>query len=169
MKQSTSNHSPTAQVTLFDVGEPHLPVLPYGGTSGWAGSETSKQRATKADSNGVTSINQKQTLILLRQANSHGLIWSDLTEAFGWHHGTASGALSVLHKAGLIARLTEKRNKCAIYVALEHVNGRETQPHRPNVSARLLAEILDELETDLANGHISTALARVRATKQALQ
>lgn len=169
MNQTTSNQSPSVQVTLFDVGEQHLPILPYGGTSGWSGSDTSKERATSNDESGITSTNQKQTLILLQTATHKGLTWNELADALGWHHGTASGALSVLHKAGLIARLKERRNKCAVYVAKEHVNGRETQAHKPNVSARLLAQILEELETDLINGNTSTALARVRATRQALQ
>lgn len=169
MKHTTSNPETTVQVTLFEVSEPLLPVLPYGGTSGWSGSETSRERATNADKSGVTGINQKRTLLMLRLAQDKGMTWNELADVFGWHHGTASGALSVLHKAGEIARLKERRNKCAIYVALEYVNGRETQAHKPNVSARLLADILDELEHDLANGHTSTALARVRATKQALQ
>jgi hypothetical protein len=45
------------------------------------------------------------------------------------HHGQASGALSVLHKEGRIARLTERRNRCAVYVLPEYVQGRETSPH----------------------------------------
>lgn len=169
MKHTTSNPGTAVQVTLFEVTEPELPVLPYGGTSGWSGSDTSKERATNADKSGATGVNQRRTILLLKLAQDKGLTWNELADAFGWHHGTASGALSVLHKAGEIARLKERRNKCAIYVAPEYVNGRETQPHKPNVSARLLADILDELEHDLANGHTSTALARVRATKRALQ
>lgn len=168
MEQS-SNSSPPAEITLFDIGDPHLPVLPYGGTSGWSGSDTSKDRATRADANGITSTGQRQTLLLLRQAGTRGMTWNELADALDWHHGTASGALSVLHKAGIIARLHDKRNRCAIYVTPEHIDGRDTRAHRPNVSARLLAQILEELETDLSNGHLSTALARVRATRAALQ
>lgn len=166
--EQTSNTSPPPQITLFDIPEPELPVLPYGGTSGWSGSETSKDRATKADSDGITSVRQRQTLILLRNSGTHGMTWSELAEVLDWHHGTASGALSVLHKAGIIARLAQKRNRCAVYVAPEHIDGRATEQHRPNVSARLLAQILEELEHDLSNGHYSTALARVRATRHTL-
>lgn len=167
--ESTHNSSPPAQITLFDVAEPLLPVLPYGGTSGWSGSETSRERAARADKTGATGANQKRTLSLLQFSTRGGLTWRELSSITGWHHGTASGALSVLHKAGIIARLSERREKCAVYVALDYVDGRETQPYKPNVSAQLLSLILEELQTDLEQGHISTALARVRATREALQ
>ena len=45
------------------------------------------------------------------------------------HHGRVSGALSVLHKVGKLARLTETRDKCKVYVLPEYVNGRPTEPH----------------------------------------
>ena len=169
MNKNTTNPSTSIQVTLFDVGDQHLPVLPYGGTSGWSGSDTSEERAIKSDKNGTTGKNQKRTLQLISLSTHNGLTWKELADAMGWHHGTASGALSVLHKEGLISRLSERRNKCAVYVANEFVNGRETQQHKPNVSARLLVEILDELESDLAQGNLSVALARVRATKKVMQ
>ena len=169
MDEATSNNASVTRLTLFDVGEQHLPVLPYGGSSGWSGSDTSEQRASNADANGTTGKNQEQTLKHLVLALHRGLTWKELSDLTGWHHGTASGALSVLHKVGRIARLTERRNKCAVYVAPSFVHGRETQAHRPNVSARLLMEILDELEADLENGSVSIALARVKATKRAMQ
>ena len=43
------------------------------------------------------------------------------------HHGTISGAVSNLHKKGLIARLAEKRGKNKIYVMPHNVDGRETE------------------------------------------
>lgn len=165
----TSNTSTHTQVTLFDVGEPHLPVLPYGGSSGWSGSDSSKDRAVSNDESGVTGYNQRRLMIYLERQGQQGLTWKEAGDHFGWHHGTASGALSVLHKAGLIARLKERRNKSSVYVACSYINDRETSPHKPNVSARLLVEILTELETDLDQGHLSTALARVRATLKAIQ
>ena len=42
-----------------------IPVLPYGGTSGWSGSETSRLRATEQDSNGVTASRQQEVLNML--------------------------------------------------------------------------------------------------------
>jgi hypothetical protein len=101
------------------------PILPYAGTSGWSGSETSKERAVKEDKNGTTSLRQKLTLNHVRHQFDRGLTWKELSEITNMHHGQSSGALSVLHKAGLIARLKERRNKCAVYVAPEYIQGRE--------------------------------------------
>jgi hypothetical protein len=105
------------------------PLLPYAGTSGWSGSETSRQRALDADHTGVTGKRQRMTLRLLDVAGADGLTWTELGRALGVHHGSASGVLSVLHKEGRICRLTEVRNKCRVYVLPEHVQDRETEPH----------------------------------------
>jgi hypothetical protein len=122
---------------------PALPDLPYAGTSGWSGSETSRERAETADADGTTTERQQAVLRLLRERNVYadtpgnpvwtggigGLTWKELGVLAGMHHGQASGALSVLHKEGRIARLTERRNRCAVYVLPEYVQGRETSPH----------------------------------------
>ncbi len=114
--------------TLWDVFD-EGPSLPYAGTSGWSGSSTSRQRAVQADQSGETSYRQSAALFALYQAGGEGLTWKELGDAMGWHHGTASGALSVLHKDGRIARLKESRNRCKVYVHGEFVAGRETEPH----------------------------------------
>jgi len=102
-----------------------LPALPYAGTSGWSGSETSKKRAEKDDKDGTTSIRQRVTLMAILYSGSHGVTWKELASENNWHHGQASGVLSVLHKEGLVVRLKEKRLGCAVYVAPEYVAGRE--------------------------------------------
>ena len=150
--------------TLFDNPEPELPILPYGGSSGWSGSATSKERAEEADRNGSTSLRQAQTEWLVHRAGIDGLTWKDLSERTGWHHGTASGALSVLHKCGKIARLAERRDKCQIYVLPENVLGRPTADYQPNVSARILREVLTEIEQDLLADRRWDAIRRIRAT-----
>lgn len=149
--------------TLFSL-EPEPPVLPYGGTSGWSGSETSKQRAERMDRSGETARNQNITLNHLLGANLQGLTWKDLADRTGWHHGTASGVLSVLHKSGLIARLSETRNRCSIYVLPQYVQGRKTEGRRTNVSSRMLVEILQEIEHDLSQGRTWEVRRRIRAT-----
>lgn len=106
------------------------PILPYAGTSGWSGSETSKQRAVTNDRNGTTRERQSGTLMLILQTHHYGMTWKELSEITGWHHGTASGALSVLHKAGRIARLKETRNRCAIYVSLGWIENRPVSERR---------------------------------------
>lgn len=111
------------------LGSIELPLTPYAGTSGWSGSATSLERAVAQDTDGTTSSRQKRTLELIAQHASYGLTWKELSELTGWHHGSASGVLSVLHKAGLIARLSGRLNtrlRCAIYVMPQYINQRET-------------------------------------------
>jgi hypothetical protein len=109
-----------------------LPVTPYAGTSGWKGSEASRDRAVQDDADGTTSKRQKETLVSLGAAGIRGLTWKDLSEITGWHHGQSSGCLSVLHLEGLVARLKERRNRCSIYVLPAFVNGRETSERKTN-------------------------------------
>lgn len=151
------------QVELWDSID-STPILPYGGTSGWSGSQTSRQRANSADSNGLTSKRQRDVTHLLRQAGEQGLTWNELGQKMGLHHGSASGLLSVLHKTNVIRRLNETRNRSQIYVLPEYVYGRATSPYRPNVSARLLVDILNEIEHDLADNNIYLARQRIRKT-----
>ena len=103
------------------------PELPYNGTSGHSGTDTSKARAVSSDRSGKTALRQAQALNLLAERTFHGLTWKELSERTGLHHGTASGVLSVLHKAGRIARLKEIRNGCKVYVDLRCVNGRTVE------------------------------------------
>jgi hypothetical protein len=104
-------------------------ITPYAGTSGWSGSATSEERAQREDSEGITARRQRQTLDFLAVRQAVGLTVKDLRDVSGWHHGQASSSLSVLHMAGAVARLTERRDRCQVYVLPEFVNGRETVPH----------------------------------------
>lgn len=113
MKQKVSNPN---QMTL--------PDLPYNGTSGHSGTDTSQERALHADRSGKTALRQAQALLLLERRQNLGLTWREFSDLSGLHHGTASGVLSVLHKSGRIARLKESRDGCKIYVDLRCVNGR---------------------------------------------
>lgn len=109
-----------------------LPFMPYAGTSGWSGSDTSELRARSEDANGTTAKRQRIVLDYARQQQSLGITWKDLADLFGWHHGQASGALSVLHKAGELDRLAETRSRCKVYVLPRYVNDRPTEPHKSN-------------------------------------
>ena len=100
------------------------PELPYNGTSGHSGTDTSKERVLHADRSGRTALRQAQALNLLSQREMAGLTWKEFSEITGLHHGTASGVLSVLHKTGRIARLKETRNGCKVYVDVFCVQGR---------------------------------------------
>lgn len=119
----------TLEAPLFDFDVTGRPILPYANTSGWSGSATSRERARRSDSDGTTSLRQAQTLSALQEAGYDGLTWLELANRQGWHHGTASGSLSVLHKAGRIARLAVSRERCRIYVLPEYADGRATEAH----------------------------------------
>jgi DNA-binding MarR family transcriptional regulator len=106
--------------------------LPYNGTSGFSGTDTSEVRARGADRSGKTALRQAQALTLLASRHTNGLTWKELSEATGLHHGTASGVLSVLHKTGRIARLKESRNVCKVYVGLSWVQNRVVEKQGRN-------------------------------------
>lgn len=125
---------------LFDPDEP---ILPYNGTSGWSGSETSEERARRADADGTTTKRQQETLRYLRSKGETGATWFELGEAFGLGHGSASGVLSNLHSVGLIQRLTEKRGRSQVYVVPESVAGRELSVYRNNRTSRLQRRYAD--------------------------
>ena len=114
-----------------NAGYPDTPILPYAETSGWSGSVTSKERAVRNDKNGTTRRNQRRAWWHVTNSGSFGITWKELSEATDWHHGTASGVLSVLDKAGEIVRLKEKRNRCAIYVSPDSVFNREIAVRKP--------------------------------------
>lgn len=106
---------------------PDLPVTPYAGTSGWSGSQTSRERAEDEDRGGVTTKRQRVVLALLADRALYGITWRELAGKAEMHHGQASGVLSGLHKAGHVARLaSERRERCAVYVLPEFVADRET-------------------------------------------
>lgn len=100
---------------------------PYAGSSGWSGSETSQARADHADTSGQTTNRQRTVYAMIEEAAESGVIWREVADRTGWHHGTVSGALSVLHKGGLVARLSDTRNGCKIYVAPEYVGSRSVE------------------------------------------
>lgn len=122
-----------------------LPLTPYAGTSGWAGSQTSRARAEQQDSDGTTSERQSVTLRLLERADHKGLTWKELSEATGWHHGSASGVLSVLHKSDKIKRLAESRDRCAIYVAYDCSYFRPTEPYKSNKQIGNLSDLVRQI------------------------
>lgn len=90
--------------------------VPYNGTAGWSGTDTSKLRAVENVISGREENNQQIALRLLKESGEQGYTWKELATKTGWHHGTASGVLSVLHQSGAIIRLYGARNSCKIYV-----------------------------------------------------
>lgn len=90
--------------------------IPYNGTAGWSGTDTSKARAVDNVKSGKELNNQELALAYLKLAGESGLTWKELATITGWHHGTASGVLSVLHQSGAIIRAVKVRNRCKVYV-----------------------------------------------------
>lgn len=125
--------------------------LPYAGTSGWRGSEASRERAFIDDANGTTSLRQRIALKRVWDQEFRGLTWKEFGEIENLHAGQASGVLSVLHKQGLIVRLKEKRNRCSVYVAPIYVNSREISERKGEgrTKSEVCAEILAILKKDL--------------------
>lgn len=74
----------------------------------------------------------------------------------GWHHGQASGVLSVLHKAGRVVRLREVRGRCKVYVLPQFADGRAVEAHgnRRGAAERERAAVAEWLwaEADYAMG-----------------
>ena len=104
----------------------YVPYRPYKGTAGWSGTDTSKARAVLNSVSGQEANNQARALSYLKLAGVQGMTWKELAEGTGWHHGTASGVLSVLHQSGAIVRAIKARNRCKIYV---HQNYKDEVVH----------------------------------------
>lgn len=117
--------------TCVEFQPTNLPVTPYDAltSSGHSGSATSHARALQEDADGTTRKRQETVLKMLDLNAGAGLTVKDLRAETGWHHGQASAALSNLHQAGMIARLTEVRDRCKVYVLPSRVEGRDTEPH----------------------------------------
>jgi hypothetical protein len=125
---TTPRPAPTTAVQSVHV-VPEQAVLPYAGTSGHSGTDTSRDRALDADASGKTRDRQNALRGLLRMHQSRGITVKELREQTGWHHGVASSALTNLHIAGDIERLVEKRDRCHVYVLPQYDAGRPTEAY----------------------------------------
>lgn len=79
----------------------------YNGTQGSVNTETSRNRITP---------NLQTVLSYLEVNGFYGCTWKDIARGCDLHHGQASGALSNLHKLGLVFTVAGKRReRCQIY------------------------------------------------------
>lgn len=109
-------------------------MVPYGRQgSGHAGNATSIERAQFADASGLTGKRQRVTYEVVKQAASEGITCGELEDQMEWGHGVASSALTHLHRAGFVLRLTHRRKKQEIYVIPDYRNNREESPYRPRM------------------------------------
>ena len=106
-----------------------IPELPYDGTSGFSGSDSSEKRARERDKNGTTKNNQLMVLEFLIVKKEYGATWKEIADRFDWHHGTASSVLSNLHFGDHVSRLQETRNGCKVYVLSKYVQDKKTEVH----------------------------------------
>ena len=107
-------------------------MLPYQNpvpNSGWSGTDTSRDRALERDVTGQTAKIQTRLLVRIAATGERGLTVAEARRALpDDHHGSISGALSNLHKAGKIARVDETRDRCKVYVLPDAVGGRKVEP-----------------------------------------
>lgn len=106
------------------------PFVPYAGTAGWSGTDTSKERAMINLRTGREYNNQQKALALLKQYGRLGLTWKELSDKTDMHHGTASGVLSVLHKSGAILRTTGTRDRCKVYMDIAFTDDVKHEPYK---------------------------------------
>jgi hypothetical protein len=114
-----------------------LNIVEYGSKGeGWSGSDTSKERAEREEKTGVGGWRRKQVHALIEGRAAQGMTCHEVETELGIGHGAASAALTHLHRAGFLRRLSERRNGQEVYVHPDHVNGREQAAYRPNAAYR---------------------------------
>jgi DNA-binding PadR family transcriptional regulator len=78
----------------------------------------------------IKSDVQIKCLKMLKKRPSAGYTSREIEDAYDLDHGKVSGALSVLHKRGILALLAEKRDGFMIYVLTEFVKGRQVKARK---------------------------------------
>lgn len=68
---------------------------------------------------------------MVRYWQQVGVTQAEVSLRLGLGHGSASGALTRLHRADKIARLATKRDGQYVYVLPEHVHGRPLSAYTP--------------------------------------
>ena len=99
--------------------------LPYRGTEGHAGTDTSRQFAE--DEAPTAGDRQTEVLTYMRGRRGTGLTVTELKAEMIPHHGTASRVLSVLHQTGQLARLVETRGRAKVYVLPRFIDDRPVE------------------------------------------
>jgi hypothetical protein len=101
----------------------------YWGTAGWqdaAAQSPSREKAIREASDGTLSKRLSRVLDFAYRQGTLGITFKDVDDALGTHHGESSGALSNLHKQGLLFRLTQYRKpgqpRCSVYIHRDHAN-----------------------------------------------
>lgn len=88
----------------------------------------------------MKTARSNSTLQFAQEQGERGVTARELGDHLGTHHGSASGALSNLHRKGELLRLTERRGGQSVYVLPAHQQGRPLVPPRINASSLTGAE-----------------------------
>jgi hypothetical protein len=94
--------------------------LGYTQTGGYVLRPASKERALREVASGVLSERQQRISVALRAARLDGMTYQEVGRALELHHGQSSGALSNMHKAGVVFMLRTQRNGCHPYVHVDY-------------------------------------------------
>jgi hypothetical protein len=86
-----------------------------GDTAGWSGTDTSRERAYAEKESGELSKRLEMIVERVKASGSAGMTWRELATETGLHHGQVSGALSNLHRKGLVFITDERRGRCHVY------------------------------------------------------
>jgi hypothetical protein len=134
-----------------------LPVLPYidadtGKSSGWSGSDTSRESTHRRDLNGDTETHQTKALHALMRAGPVGITSREFGEWAGLEHQNYSQVMSNLHKVDKVCRVSEVRKGHEVYVLPQFVEGRKTHAYKPN--------------TNIINGKKIAAMHRIVRTAE---
>lgn len=96
-------------------------MLPYNGTAGYVDRPASVTRAISEAESGIASERQRVIYATVARMGTTGATWRDIQRLFPeLHHGQISGALSCLHKNGVVFALRTTRRNCHPYVASVH-------------------------------------------------
>lgn len=105
------------------------------GTGGYeAGSDTSQERAEKEASDGTLSKRLSQVLGRISMSGTHGATWFEVAQSLDLHHGSASSALTNLHRQGLIARTKRTRGRSKVYVTPSNALNDTLEPYIPRAN-----------------------------------
>jgi hypothetical protein len=115
------------------------------------------------DSSGETGTLQQRALAMLARVREHGLTSREFGLLIRKPHQTYSSVMSVLHKAGLVERLTERRTESEVYVLPEFVDGRTTAPRRMSAAENTLAALDAEVARFEEHGAQWMKTERIRA------
>lgn len=106
--------------------------MTYNGTGGHeAGSDTSQERAEQEAADGTLSKRLTDVLTRIEHGGVHGATWFEVAQSLDLHHGSASSALTILHRQGRIARTKRRRGRSKVYVTPHNALNDTLEPYVP--------------------------------------